>query len=140
MKGEITMSLFWIGEPQGRTIPDEELNFKYDEERYFLPDTLHGGTYILSAYAYNDENIARMEVKYLTPHLILDAYNRAFTPEYKFERDVFIDILNEDAETFIADNTPDDQCFSYLNNEWNTRGKDITVSELIEWATQHKDE
>ena len=127
------MSIFSIGEAPGKSVPESEYNFKMDEERFFFPGELHSGNYILDVYAYSLDETDKMEVKYLTPEIIISAYTTALDRSGNFQKDVFNDSLSE-AETFICSNTPDDPCFCFLNECWVIYGVSQTPEELVKWA------
>lgn len=82
---------------------------------------------------YSVDETDKMEVKYLTPEIIISAYTTALDSSGNFQKDVFNDSLDE-AETFICDNAPDDPCFCYLNECWRTHGMAQMPEELVKWA------
>lgn len=126
------MSVLQIGNPPGQLVPESEYKFNIDEDRFFLPGKLHSGNYIINAYAYYSEGEIRMEVRYLTPEVILAA-DKAIAD--KNNGHAFLKYFdNANLETFICENTADDPNFSYLNNAWLAYGISRTTHELIEWA------
>lgn len=130
------MSIFCIGTAPGRVIPVSEYNIIMEEDRFFLPGIIHGGEYLIQAYAYSGETCDKIEVSYLTPYDIISAQNEATAADDTFNPDKFTDILNETAENFICENTPDDPCFAELNSQW-ANSKTMTPDEIIEWAKQY---
>ena len=96
------MSLFWIGGKPEKVSPDRLLPEMF-EDRYFLPDTIHGDSdYVIRVYLndahsespeYKDHD--QFEAEYIDKDLILKAYRNDPTCGT-----VFSDILAEELESF----------------------------------------
>ena len=128
------MSLFWLGGKPEKVSPDRLLPEMF-EDRYFLPDTIHGDSdYVIRVYLndahsespeYKDHD--QFEAEYIDRDLILKAYRNDPTCGT-----VFSDILAEGLESFGIPNDGGHD-FNEIFNTWN-ESVPLTNRELVAWA------
>lgn len=121
-------------------IPEEKIQIETDQDRFFLPGRLHGGDYILQAYAYNNEGVLCVEVACLFPDDILRAAEKTIEEYGYLDQVSFFELIQEDGcvERFICKNEYDDPCIDGFNENWLAYGIERTAEELIAWANLNR--
>lgn len=129
--------MFWIDGPK-EVIPEEKITMKEDENRYFVPGTIHGGDYLIQVYYCSNGSSPqgdRIGVKYLCPTDILDWEKRAKEPDGVFNKDIFEELLNEEAEEYVVENDGSGD-FATLVEQWGNSHV-WNYEEVIRWAKEY---
>ncbi|MBQ2389645.1 MAG: hypothetical protein II305_06295 [Clostridia bacterium] len=138
MKGELHMSIFCIGGPEGVIVPEHELKFTPDEDRYFLPGIIHGSEdYLIQAYYWsNDEGPKgdRIGLKYLHAEHILAWAEESTDNHGHLDTECFEELINEEAEEFVIENDGDGE-FCSLNEVWD-KSVNLDYEDIINWAKE----
>ncbi len=129
------MSVFWLGGPEGVIVPSEELKTT-EEDRYFMPGVIHGSEdYIIQVYYWSNgegpEN-DRIGAKYLWAASVLDWAKEATNEDGSLNKEIFEELINENAEEFVIDNDGTGD-FVTLNEEWD-KALALDYQEVISWA------
>lgn len=130
------MSIFCVGGPKDIIVPLCDINTT-EEDRYFLPGTIHGGEdYIIQVYGYNvgdgSPEGERIEAKYLYAVALLAWAKEATKEDGSLDMDMFEELLCENSEGFIIDNDGSGDFFT-LNNLWD-EARAWSYQDIISWA------
>lgn len=128
--------MFWLDGPN-EIIPEERICMKEDENRYFVPGTIHGGDYLIQAYYWCNDNRPqgdRIGLKYLYPTDILEWELQSRDATGVFQEDVFEELINEKAEEYIVENDGSGD-FASLVKHWENSHA-WSYEEALHWAKE----
>lgn len=129
--------MFWIDGPK-EVIPEDKITMKEDENRYFVPGTIHGGDHLIQVYYWSNGSSPqgdRIGVKYLYPTDILVWEKEATEAKGVFDKDIFEELVNQEAKEYVVENDGSGD-FATLVEQWGNSHV-WNYEEVIHWAKEY---